>query len=114
MSTKQVKQSVVVTLLAMALAILIMDHRASVAIADGDNQPGEASVIALLDAVELGMIVDGDRQQDKPAAPQEKPSQDKAAQDKAAPDKPAEEVYKNIQVLKGLPASRLMGAMNFF
>jgi Photosynthetic reaction centre cytochrome C subunit len=29
-------------------------------------------------------------------------------------DKPAEEVYKNIQVLKGIPASRLMGAMNFF
>jgi hypothetical protein len=44
-------------------------------------------------------------QQDKPAAAQDKP---------AAPDKPAEEVYKNIQVLKGLPASRLMGAMNFF
>jgi hypothetical protein len=28
--------------------------------------------------------------------------------------KPAEEVYKNIKVLKGVPAPRLMGAMNFF
>jgi hypothetical protein len=41
---------------------------------------------------------------------------DHAQQDKpaAAEDKPAEAVYKNIQVLKGLPASRLMGAMGFF
>jgi hypothetical protein len=30
------------------------------------------------------------------------------------PPKPAEEVYKNIQVMKGVPANRLMGAMNFF
>jgi hypothetical protein len=29
-------------------------------------------------------------------------------------EKPAEEVYKNIQIFKGAPASRLMGAMNFF
>lgn len=29
-------------------------------------------------------------------------------------DKKAEEVYKNIQVLKGVPASRVMGAMGFF
>ena len=35
------------------------------------------------------------------------------AQDKPAP-KPAEEVYKNIQVMKGVPAPRLMGAMQFF
>src|ERR1700752_2858726 len=28
-------------------------------------------------------------------------------------DKPAEQVYKNIQVFKGLPASQLLGAMNF-
>jgi hypothetical protein len=27
-------------------------------------------------------------------------------------DKPAEQVYKNIQVMKGVPASRLMPAMN--
>src|SRR5262245_47821823 len=27
-------------------------------------------------------------------------------------DKPAEQVYKNIQVMKGMPASRLMSAMN--
>ena len=38
-------------------------------------------------------------EQDKPAPPQEKL---------------AEEAYKNIQVFKGIPASRLMGAMNFF
>lgn len=39
-----------------------------------------------------------------------------AQQDKpaAAPDKPAEEVYKNIQVLKGVPSSRVMAAMSFF
>jgi hypothetical protein len=30
------------------------------------------------------------------------------------PPKPAEEVYKNIQVMKGVPAPRLMGAMQFF
>ena len=29
------------------------------------------------------------------------------------PDKPAEQVYKNIQVFKGLPASQLDGAMSF-
>lgn len=29
-------------------------------------------------------------------------------------DKKAEEVYKNIQIFKGLPASRIMGAMQFF
>ncbi|MEW6129885.1 MAG: c-type cytochrome [Acidobacteriota bacterium] len=29
-------------------------------------------------------------------------------------DKKAEEVYKNIQILKGIPASRVMGAMGFF
>src|ERR1044072_3507652 len=29
-------------------------------------------------------------------------------------DKKAEEVYKNIQVFKGVPASRIMGAMQFF
>jgi len=34
-------------------------------------------------------------------------------QDKQPP-KPAEEVYKNIQVMKGVPAPRLMGAMQFF
>jgi hypothetical protein len=28
--------------------------------------------------------------------------------------KPAEQVYKNIQVMKGVPAPRLMGAMQFF
>ena len=28
-------------------------------------------------------------------------------------DKPAEQVYKNIQVFKGLPSSQLLGAMNF-
>ena len=27
-------------------------------------------------------------------------------------DKPAEQVYKNIQVMKGMPASRLMSAMS--
>ena len=47
----------------------------------------------------------GGGQQDKPAA-----TQDKAA----APDKPVEEVYKNIQILKGMPSSRLMGVMGFF
>ena len=30
------------------------------------------------------------------------------------PPKPAEQVYKNIQILKGVPAPRLMGAMQFF
>jgi len=30
------------------------------------------------------------------------------------PPKPAEQVYKNIQVMKGVPAPRLMGAMQFF
>lgn len=30
------------------------------------------------------------------------------------PPKPAEEVYKNIQVMKGVPAPRLMAAMMFF
>jgi Photosynthetic reaction centre cytochrome C subunit len=34
-------------------------------------------------------------------------------QDTQAP-KPAEEVYKNIQVMKGVPAPRLMNAMQFF
>lgn len=29
-------------------------------------------------------------------------------------EKSAEEVYKNIQIFKGIPAPRLMGAMNFF
>ncbi|HEX8186640.1 MAG TPA: photosynthetic reaction center cytochrome c subunit family protein [Blastocatellia bacterium] len=48
---------------------------------------------------------DSQGQQDKPTA------QDKPA---AAPDKPAEEVYKNIQILKGLPSSRLMNVMGFF
>lgn len=31
----------------------------------------------------------------------------------AGGDKPAEQVYKNIQVFKGLPSSQLLGAMNF-
>ena len=31
-----------------------------------------------------------------------------------APPKPAEQVYKNIQVMKGVPSDRLMGAMMFF
>jgi Photosynthetic reaction centre cytochrome C subunit len=44
-------------------------------------------------------------EQDKPAQANPAPPQ---------PDKPAEEVYKNIQVLKGLPSSRLMGVMGFF
>ncbi len=30
------------------------------------------------------------------------------------PPKPAEQVFKNIQVMKGVPAPRLMGAMQFF
>lgn len=30
------------------------------------------------------------------------------------PPKPAEQVYKNIQVMKGVPSNRLMGAMQFF
>jgi len=30
------------------------------------------------------------------------------------PPKPAEQVYKNIQVMQGVPAPRLMGAMQFF
>jgi Photosynthetic reaction centre cytochrome C subunit len=42
----------------------------------------------------------GAQQDQRPAAP-------------AQPeDKPAEQVYKNIQVLKGMPASRLMSAMS--
>lgn len=37
-----------------------------------------------------------------------------AAQDQAPlPDKPAEQVYKNIQIFKGLPSSQLMSAMFF-
>jgi len=32
----------------------------------------------------------------------------------AQPDKPAEQVYKNIQIFKGVPSSRLLKAMNFF
>jgi hypothetical protein len=32
----------------------------------------------------------------------------------AQPDKPAEQVYKNVQIFKGVPASRLLKAMNFF
>src|SRR6476469_1868413 len=31
----------------------------------------------------------------------------------AGGEKPAEQVYKNIQVFKGLPSSQLLGAMNF-
>jgi Photosynthetic reaction centre cytochrome C subunit len=30
------------------------------------------------------------------------------------PDKPAEQVYKNIQIFKGVPAPQLLKAMNFF
>ena len=32
----------------------------------------------------------------------------------AQTDKPAEQVYKNIQIFKGVPASRVLKAMNFF
>ena len=40
---------------------------------------------------------------------------DRQAQDKpAAQEKLAEEAYKNIQIFKGVPAARLMGAMGFF
>jgi hypothetical protein len=42
------------------------------------------------------------------------PAQQPQPQAQAQPDKKAEEVYKNIQILKGIPASRLLGAMNFF
>jgi photosynthetic reaction center cytochrome c subunit len=42
----------------------------------------------------------GEQQDQRPAAP--------AQQE----DKPAEQVYKNIQVMKGMPASRLMSAMS--
>ena len=43
---------------------------------------------------------------------EQKPPQSPAPQGQA--EKPAEEVYKNIQIFKGAPASRVMGAMNFF
>lgn len=120
MSTKQVKQVVVVALLGLALAVLVIDQKRSIVIADDSNQPGVAAAQAdkifmslpggaFFDPVETGRIVDVGWQQDKPAA-----SQEKSAQEKIAQDKPAEEVYKNIQVLKGIPASRLIGAMNFF
>jgi photosynthetic reaction center cytochrome c subunit len=36
------------------------------------------------------------------------------AQESGQPAKPAEEVYKNIQVLKGMPAPHLMEAMKAF
>jgi hypothetical protein len=43
-------------------------------------------------------------------------SQDRASQDRPAgqPDKPAEEVYKNIQIFKGIPSQGVMRAMGFF
>src|SRR5215210_6020673 len=46
---------------------------------------------------------------------QDRPAQPSAQQPQSQePQKPAEEVYKNIQVLKGMPANRLMSAMQFF
>jgi Photosynthetic reaction centre cytochrome C subunit len=81
MNTKQIKRSVLVSVLGLSLAVLVTDWKSTTAIASNH-----------------------DLQQEKPAD-QAKP---------AVPDKPAEEVYKNIQVLKGVPAPRLMGAMNFF
>lgn len=41
-------------------------------------------------------------------------SADRQQETSAQPDKPAEQVYKNIQIFKGIPASRLLKAMNFF
>jgi hypothetical protein len=125
MSTKKIKQSVIVTLLGLALAFLVTDQKTPIATANDVSQPAVAAATldktvmdtsesALLDTDELGRIVNGDWRQDKPPAQEEKPAQEKSAQEKPIQDKPAEEVYKNIQVLKGMPAGRLMPAMNFF
>ncbi|HVG19221.1 MAG TPA: photosynthetic reaction center cytochrome c subunit family protein [Blastocatellia bacterium] len=114
MTTKQVKQGVIITLLGLALAFLMTNHKTATATAYDDEAGVYAATVggslmgmselASFDAGAPGRVVDGDQQQDKPAAPQEK----------SAEEKPAEQVYKNIQVLKGVPASRLMAAMGFF
>lgn len=61
-------------------------------------------------ATRLSAPVVTQAEKSQPAQQQQPQGQARPAQ----PDKMAEEVFKNIQVLKGLPASRLLGAMNFF
>ena len=56
--------------------------------------------MAVVCATSSAILSAGARQDQRPAAPPQ------------PEDKPAEQVYKNIQVLKGMPASRLMSAMN--
>ena len=56
--------------------------------------------------------------QDAATSQEQKPAQQGASeQEKLAPQddtRPAEQVYKNIQVMKGVPADRLVWAMKYF
>jgi hypothetical protein len=69
-------------------------------------------LLGIFVGVAAGLFSSSSQAQAKPDAGAVKPATQTPAP--AAPaEKPAEEVYKNIQVLKGMPAGQLMMAMNF-
>jgi hypothetical protein len=91
MKMKRIKRAVACSFAGAVLAFMMNNPGASVADATRLSAPGIT-------------------QDQSPPARQQSQSQTLAGQ----PGKMAEEVFKNIQVLKGLPSQRLLGAMNFF
>ncbi|HSB12575.1 MAG TPA: photosynthetic reaction center cytochrome c subunit family protein [Blastocatellia bacterium] len=87
MTVKHLKQAIVGVLAAMTIAWM--------ATSSGYSQEVQASATA----TPYDWLSEYAGSQDKSAAPQEKP---------------AEEIYKNIQIFKGLPSPGVMRAMSFF
>src|SRR5215471_21072154 len=108
MSTDQIKRIILGVALCLALGIIVTDWTligriASVRAADADCE------------VDSDCWFVSSRKPSLLFAPGLN-TQQTAGGDKAAnlQEKTAEEVYKNIQIFKGVPASRIMGAMQFF
>lgn len=109
------KRTVGISVLALAIGLLLTSWMTKGANAGMHNsfETGRSPVQsqqqseALLSALLLNDNFDqsGDTQSTKGSAPASTGTPAKQT------DKPAEQVYKNIQLFKGLPASRLMGAM---